>query len=350
MPTQINLWRVDDGRPVAVPREKLDLESRIEDWLRHDISLISDDLLVIGQQVETAYGGCIDLLALDGTGNLVILELKRDKTPRDIVAQVLDYASWAQGLGHESIQEIANAFLEGKTLDQAFQEKFHTDLPDVLNKSHRMYIVASALDSATERIVKYLSETHNVDINVATFAYFKTGDVEFLGRSFLLDETAVQTRAETKSKHKPALSWEELRELAEQNGVEHLYKRALSELKPLFNGTSRSRSNVAFVGNMGGAKNVIVGVYPGLSTASDGLAVTLYLNRVNEYFSVNAEQVRPLLGDNVKDVWSSDPDSTWYAKMPFLDDRRLGELIAFLRKAKEAAQPSEECNGVMQTN
>jgi len=220
MPTEIKLWQIDNEQPCFVPRQKLDLEARIEDWLRKDITLVSNDLLVIGQQLDTAYGGVIDLLAIDPVGNLVILELKRDKTPRDIVAQCLDYASWVKDLTHDSIHEFANAFLKDRTLDQAFQETFHTDLPDVLNERHRIYIVASSLDSATERIVRYLSETHNVDINVATFAYFKTADHEFLGRSLLLDESEVQTRAESKSKRTPPRSWEELQRFAEENGVE----------------------------------------------------------------------------------------------------------------------------------
>ena len=40
----------------------------------------------------------IDLLAIDADGNLHVLELKRDKTPRDVVAQVLDYGSWVTTL------------------------------------------------------------------------------------------------------------------------------------------------------------------------------------------------------------------------------------------------------------
>ncbi|MCD6474685.1 MAG: DUF91 domain-containing protein [Anaerolineaceae bacterium] len=152
MPTEMKLWQINKEHPVSISQQKLNLEARLEEWLIHDISLISSDLLLIGQQVKTVYGGFIDLLAVDPVGNLVILELKRDKTPRDIVAQALDYASWVQDLGHESIMEIANGFLKGKTLEQAFREKFQTDLPDVLNERHRMYIVASSLDSATERI------------------------------------------------------------------------------------------------------------------------------------------------------------------------------------------------------
>ena len=115
-------------------------------------------------------------------GDLVILELKRDRTPRDIVAQALDYASWVQGLGHEDVINRASDFFKGigedRSLERAFKDKFGENLPEVINESHRIYIVASTLDSATERIVEYLSETHGVDINAATFAYYKVGDDE----------------------------------------------------------------------------------------------------------------------------------------------------------------------------
>lgn len=111
MPTEILLWTIDQDKPKQIKQEKLDLEARIENWIRDDVALVSPDLLIIGQQVTTAYGGSIDLLAMDIVGNLVIIELKRDKTPRDIVAQVLDYASWVQNIGHDEIQDIANQFL-----------------------------------------------------------------------------------------------------------------------------------------------------------------------------------------------------------------------------------------------
>jgi hypothetical protein len=338
MPTELKLWQIENERPNFVPRQTLNLESRIEDWIRHDITLISDDLLVIGQQLETAYGGFIDLLAIDPVGNLVILELKRDKTPRDIVAQCLDYASWVQALSHESIQEIASGFLKDRTLDQAFQEKFHTDLPDVLNERHRIYIVASALDASTERIVKYLSETHDVDINVATFAYFKTASHEFLGRSLLLDEAAVQTRAESKSKRTPPRSWEELQRFAEENGVASLYERALLSLRPLFDGANRTRSNVAFIGNMGdnNAKNVIIGIYPGLSNTSDGLAVMLFIDRLYEYFGIAPDDLRPLLSHKANDVPTYDPNATW-----FFDDTRLANLVEILRRAKANGEQTD---------
>ncbi len=332
MPTEMRLWRIDAEHPTPVSQDTLDLESRLEEWLRQDISLISAQLLVIGRQVGTAHGGKIDLLAMDPVGNLVILELKRGRTPRVIVAQALDYASWVQDLGHESITEIANGFLKGKTFEQAFQQKFKTGLPEVLNERHRMYIVASSVDPATERIVKYLSETHGVDINVATFAYFKTEQEELLGRSFLLDEAEVQTRATSKSKRLPPRSWEQLRELAEQSGVLKLYNNALTDLRPLFNGWTRTRANVAFIGYMGPnkARNVIISVYPEASTRPEGLAIVLFLDRLCEYFDLSEDQIKEVLGTPAKDAPTYHPDSTW-----FFNTEQLGELVTLLKEAKE---------------
>ncbi len=331
MPTQMKLWRIEGERPQVIPQDKLDLESRLEEWLRQDIGLVSNDLLVIGQQVPTAYGGLIDLLAIDPDGNLVILELKRDRTPRDIVAQVLDYASWVEGLSHDSIEEIANAFIKHKSFEESFREKFQTDLSDVLNERHRMYIVASSLDPATERIVKYLSETHGVDINIATFAYFKTPDGELLGRSLLLDEAAVRNRAESTSKRKPPRSLEELRAIAEKNGVADLYDKALSELRPLFDGINRTRTNVALVGYMGEnrARNVILGIYPDASSSTNGLAINVSVDRMSEYFKVPQDEVRTVFGPQAKNATTYDPDSTY-----FFDDQHIQKLIGLLRKAK----------------
>ena len=58
------------------------------------------------------------------------------------------------------------------SLDEAFKSKFHKELPETLNEDHQILIVGREIDVSTERIVQYLSEAHNVNINVATFNYF----------------------------------------------------------------------------------------------------------------------------------------------------------------------------------
>jgi hypothetical protein len=193
-----------------------------------------------------------------------------------------------------------------------------------------MYIVASSLDPATERIVKYLSETHNVDINVATFAYFKAEQWELLGRTLLLDETEVKTRAEISGGRLPSLSWEEFRLLAEQSGVLDLYEKAKGDLRPLFDGIRKTRSNLGLVGNMGENKrNTIIGIYPGEGKSSEGLAIMLNLDLLYDYFNLSEEQIMPLLDNPAKGTKTFDPNSTW-----FFNNERLSALIDLLRTAK----------------
>jgi RecB family endonuclease NucS len=92
MPPQVRLWKVESGDKLGeLASTSLDLEVRIENWLVEDIRVLDPELLVVGRQVETDFGGVIDLLCVNEAADLVIVELKRDKTPREITAQVLDY-------------------------------------------------------------------------------------------------------------------------------------------------------------------------------------------------------------------------------------------------------------------
>ena len=99
MPTTIKIWEVTvDGSLKAIQNTQISLEEQLEDWLAQDITIISTDYMVIGRQVSTDFGGVIDLLCLDSSGDIVVVELKRGKTPREVTAQALDYASWVTDL------------------------------------------------------------------------------------------------------------------------------------------------------------------------------------------------------------------------------------------------------------
>lgn len=149
MPQDVKVWEIIDGDKLEeLHKSRLDLEERLEDWLEKDISIVSNDSLLIGRQVETGFGGVIDLLCMEHNGDIVIVELKRDRTPREITAQVLDYASWVKDLSNDRITEIANEYLGGGgSLEEAFKDKFGMEIPEILNEHHKMLIVASEIDS-----------------------------------------------------------------------------------------------------------------------------------------------------------------------------------------------------------
>lgn len=176
----------------------MDVEQRLEDWLFADPSLTGLDLLIIGRQVVTTNRGRIDLLAMDSDANIVVLELKRAKTPREVVAQVLDYASWVQSLSFAVLESICQMHLK-KTLADAYRERFESPLPEPVNSEHQLVIVAAELDESSERIVQYLGD-RGININVVFFNLFRSGDQELVGRAWLRDPFELEERTGSRNK------------------------------------------------------------------------------------------------------------------------------------------------------
>ena len=195
MPLELGVWRIDSGLE-PIPATALDLESRLEDILAEDLSIADPGLMLIGRQVRTVTGKYVDLLAMNRNGDLVVLELKRDKTPREIVAQVLDYGHWVRELRDDDIARIFHEYGAGKdasSLDDAFCSRFHAkSMPDELNSEHHLLIVASGLDDETERIVEYLATEGDIHINAAFFRVFRDGDREYLTRAWLRDPSQLE--------------------------------------------------------------------------------------------------------------------------------------------------------------
>ncbi len=98
MPIRHALWTVGPD-PQPVREDRLPDERTLEDMIAARPDILSDQWMPVARQVRTPHGGIVDLLAIAPDGGLVVIELKRDLTPRDVVAQGLDYASWVQGLG-----------------------------------------------------------------------------------------------------------------------------------------------------------------------------------------------------------------------------------------------------------
>jgi hypothetical protein len=186
MPIEVAIWEVEQNSLKKMEYTNLNYEDKLQNAVERDLSIISDELLTIGSQVHTAFGKKIDLLAMNPEGNLVIIELKRGKTPREVVAQTLDYASWVKDLSFDDIADTFRQYNNNKELEEAFQDKFGVQLPEELNNQHEMIVVCSSLDSESERIINYLS-LYKVPINVVFFKYFKQNDKEFLTRSWLIN-------------------------------------------------------------------------------------------------------------------------------------------------------------------
>ena len=207
MSVEVGIWRIgEDLSPISLGG--MDYEERLQEIIASDLSIIDPSLMAIGREVPTGVGGRIDILAIDAEGNLTVIELKRSRTPREVVAQVLDYASCIRRMTSE---DIADLFIEyqrqskkdvsPKGINEALKERFNT-IPDELNGSHRLLIVAEDIDPSTERIVSYLRDEYAVDISVVVFRAFQDNGRLYLTRTWLNDpfETSAQPSSSRRQK------------------------------------------------------------------------------------------------------------------------------------------------------
>jgi hypothetical protein len=210
-----------------------------------------------------------------------------------------------EDLSNDRINEIADRYLkEDGALEEAFKEKFDMEFPEILNEHHSMLIVASEVDSSTERIIKYLSDSYGVGINAATFQYFQDEDgKEYLSRVFLIEPSQVEHSARLKSvsKRKPRLTYEELKEIADSKSVTEIYELLLNGLTKHFDTKSTTRSSVAFIGIFDESRHTIFSLIPAESDPNKGLRFTVYIQSFCEYLDVSKEEIMKVMPSDSKE-------------------------------------------------
>jgi hypothetical protein len=191
MPTAIKMWEVAERtlRPIGdAALSDSHIEADLETWIAADSEIIGDRILIIDRQRPVTEVGRIDLLGIDREGTLIIIELKRDRAPREAVAQALDYASWIDSANETEIISYAAEYLK-RPLEDAFRDYFQDELPELSCQRHKITLVAPRLDASAERIITYLSERHRVDINAVFFQYARLSDGrEVMVRTMLVAE------------------------------------------------------------------------------------------------------------------------------------------------------------------
>ncbi len=204
MAVQHGIWKIGE-QPKPLAAAKIESEQLLEEQITKDISILNPEWLLIGRQVYTDFGKYIDLLAIDVSGSIIIIELKKHKTARDVVAQAIDYAAWIESLPTEKFAQIYSDFankynLQTNTFDEAFKSKFGV-LPneDDVNSSHQMVIVASQLDASTERIINYLNDKASVAVNAVFFSVFEDEGNHYLSRAWMIDPVETEEHAVSKS-------------------------------------------------------------------------------------------------------------------------------------------------------
>jgi hypothetical protein len=195
MATEIKTWQIVDGKLTNIStslikagrKEKEDLEL----WIKTNPEILGNDIAIIGEQVKTR-SGFLDFLGIDRLGNIVVVELKRDKLPREALAQAIDYASDLSSYDPERLNDICEGFT-GQPLGSFLSEKFpNTNIEELaINQTQRLLLVGFSIEESLQRMIEWLSEKFSVPINAIVLHFAKThsGD-ELLSRTVIISEEA----------------------------------------------------------------------------------------------------------------------------------------------------------------
>lgn len=152
---------------------EVDLEDYLEVQLSLLVSLLGQDLLVIGRQVKTVDHGAIDLLAIDATGVIYIIELKLNEASPSVIAQILDYRRWIKRLNKEGIIRLVADGGLNVDLTDALERHFGRPLPKTVNDSQVLMIIAASIHRRTAHSILELKDC---GYSITTLRYVVNSD------------------------------------------------------------------------------------------------------------------------------------------------------------------------------
>lgn len=173
-------------------------EDDLREWIiGRSGEVLDEELLIIGRETGVAgIGDGIDILAVDRSGNMVVVELKRGELREAVDFQALKYASYISRWSYDDIKQQFETFLQSKWGeeihgdDAGFSECIQEFCDDdyELNAQQRVFLVGSTVRERIGSVVLWLRE-QDIDVSIVQFSLLKDAD----GGVFLDSKTLVPT-------------------------------------------------------------------------------------------------------------------------------------------------------------
>lgn len=152
-------------------------EREIEDLLWSNFEeFVGEQLFRIARQARIE-SGIPDIIALDATGHVVVIEVKRD-VDRGQMAQCLEYAGWAR---KTNLDELARLYHRGdETFFSDWQTFTDSTTPVMIQPKPRLMLVAREFHHSTQSALDFLID-NKVPVKLVTVAIYQ----DAAGRKFV---------------------------------------------------------------------------------------------------------------------------------------------------------------------
>ncbi len=185
------------------------LENDIEEILRCSIDMLCDDeesMLIVGRQVKNEKLGRSDLTAVDNNGNIVLIEIKRDRKDIENRKEAFEFQAIRYAASYATIENADDLV---KKVYAPYIEKYRNEFEigeltsyelglrklneflkfngaeNSFNKKQKIILVASGYDEQTLSAVAWLN-SNNVDMSCFELTPYKINNEVFLNAEKLL--------------------------------------------------------------------------------------------------------------------------------------------------------------------
>ena len=226
------------------------------------------------------------------------------------------------------------------------QKELFKSIVDVISKPPTVVVI---IDEKTREVAEALKAIpgNKISLEFRTFVRQNVGDmrvhlhlIETLGtaKPSVGGEKKIAQPSGAKRSY---LSFEELEQIAEDNGVGRLYNLLFEGLREIFGKTPwRTKSNVSFKAHFERGQRALLNINPVKSARDSGLYVEVYKNNLAEYLNIEVSRLRRMLPASFED-WALTPNAgaDYEGYSGFFENEE--DIRSFLSKLK-ANIPNEE--------
>jgi len=174
----MEVYRIDTGGLDRIEKTEITTEKNLEQYLiqAEGAEIGNVEILYVDQQGSPGEGGIFDIVGVDYQGNVVVIELKRDRTPRDIVAQALEYAASIRAEDYEHLNKRYQEFTNNDDISLRNKHTEFFDRDDPLserefNTDQRLLLVGREFNDLSLDMADFLRE-HGIDVICVSYSAF----------------------------------------------------------------------------------------------------------------------------------------------------------------------------------
>ncbi|SCL33664.1 Protein of unknown function DUF91 [Micromonospora rhizosphaerae] len=178
-----------DG-PKAVPARRISLaeaglleRQHLQQWVIDHPELIGNGVKIVTFEFDRWVSGAgsaaadrLDVLGIDRTGRLVVVELKRDRAPDTVTMQAINYAAMVRRFSLDTLADVHAAYLGGSTTaDEALARlmEWAEGVSDETLSPPRIVLMASDFGPTVTNTALFLYEA-GIDIRLLRYQLYET--------------------------------------------------------------------------------------------------------------------------------------------------------------------------------